>query len=90
MEHGDRDRVKRLNRIEGQVRGIRKMVDEGRYCIDIAQQIKAVRAALKRVGIEILDGHLRTCVTTAIQSRDKAQIETKMGEIKNLLGSWED
>ena len=90
MENGNERRIQRLNRIEGQVRGIRKMVDDGRYCIDIAQQIKAVRAALKQVGIEILDGHLRTCVTTAIQSRDRAQIETKLSEIKALLGSWED
>ncbi|MBI5622740.1 MAG: metal-sensitive transcriptional regulator [Elusimicrobia bacterium] len=90
MEHGDDDRIRRLNRIEGQVRGIRKMVEEGRYCIDIALQIRAARAALKKAGIEILDSHLRTCVTTAIQSRDKARIDAKLGEIKRLLESWEE
>ncbi|MBI5210084.1 MAG: metal-sensitive transcriptional regulator [Elusimicrobia bacterium] len=89
MESGIGERVRRLNRIEGQVRGIRKMVEEGRYCIDIARQVKAARAALKQAGIEILDGHLRTCVTAAIQSRDKARIDAKLDEIKKLLESWE-
>lgn len=79
--------LQRLSRIEGQVRGIRKMIEEGRYCIEIANQIKAARSALKEVGLTVLDAHLRTCVTTAIQSRKKDRIEEKLGEVMSLLRS---
>lgn len=62
------DVIKRLRRIEGQVRGIQKMVDDDRYCLEIVTQITAIRAALDRVGLQILDGHARGCLTAAIQS----------------------
>jgi CsoR family transcriptional regulator, copper-sensing transcriptional repressor len=52
----------RLRRIEGQVRGVQKMVDEDRYCIDVLTQISAVQAALDKVALGLLDGHVRTCV----------------------------
>jgi CsoR family transcriptional regulator, copper-sensing transcriptional repressor len=58
---------KRLARIEGQVRGIAKMVDEDRYCIDILTQISAIQAALDKVALGLLDGHVRHCVTEAAQ-----------------------
>ncbi|MBN9570815.1 MAG: metal-sensitive transcriptional regulator, partial [Alphaproteobacteria bacterium] len=63
---------KRLNRIEGQVRGLSKMIDEDRYCIDIITQIGAVRAALDRVEQEILRDHVGHCVENAIASGNKA------------------
>ena len=62
------DIVKRLHRIEGQVRGIERMVDEDRYCIDILDQISAISTALERVGLRILDGHVNHCVTDALRS----------------------
>ncbi len=58
----------RLNRIRGQVEGVKKMVEEPRYCVDILTQIAAVRAALSAVGRVILEDHLKTCVTTAIKN----------------------
>ncbi|MHB0886233.1 MAG: metal-sensitive transcriptional regulator [Bacillota bacterium] len=65
-----RDKVdlqERLKKIEGQVRGIQKMIDEDRYCVDILVQITAVRAALNKVGLQLLEGHTRGCVTAAIR-----------------------
>ena len=60
--------VKRLHRIEGQVRGIEKMVEEDRYCIDILTQIASVHEALRAVGRELMRNHLKHCATTAIRS----------------------
>jgi DNA-binding FrmR family transcriptional regulator len=62
----------RLRRIEGQVRGVQKMVDEDRYCIDVLTQIAAIQAALDKVGLGLLDGHARTCVVgTEDEIRDE-------------------
>lgn len=58
---------KRLNRISGQIEGLKKMVDEERYCMDVLNQIAAARAALSSVGQFILQDHMKTCVTTAIK-----------------------
>lgn len=58
----------RLRRIEGQVRGLQKMVEEDRYCIDVLTQVSAVRAALESVALELLDGHTEHCVSEAIQA----------------------
>ncbi len=89
MAHKHEAQLKRLSRIEGQVKGIRKMVEEGRYCIDIANQIKAARSALKQVGLGVLELHLRTCVSTAIRSKKQTAIDSKLGEVMSLLKSWE-
>jgi DNA-binding FrmR family transcriptional regulator len=62
--------VKRLHRIEGQVRGLERMVEDERYCIDILTQIAAVRTALERVGFELLDGHVRHCIGGALAAGD--------------------
>ena len=77
---------KRLNRIEGQVRGLAKMVDEGRYCIDIVTQISAVRSALRRVEEEILKDHVAHCVEHAIRSGDKADQRRKIAELMEVVG----
>jgi DNA-binding FrmR family transcriptional regulator len=77
---------KRLNRIEGQVRGLAKMVDEDRYCIDIVTQISAVRAALRRVEEEILKDHVAHCVEHAINSGDKADQRRKIAELMEVVG----
>jgi DNA-binding FrmR family transcriptional regulator len=77
---------KRLNRIEGQVRGLSKMVDEDRYCIDIVTQIAAVRTALRRVEEEILKDHVAHCVEHAIKSGDKADQRRKIAELMDVVG----
>jgi CsoR family transcriptional regulator, copper-sensing transcriptional repressor len=77
---------KRLGRIEGQVRGLSKMVEEDRYCIDIVTQISAVRAALRRVEEEILKDHVAHCVEHAIASGDKADQREKIAELMDVIG----
>lgn len=78
--------VMRLNRIEGQVRGLTKMVEDDRYCIDIVTQIAAVRAALDRAEDEILRDHVSTCVEHAISSGDKADQRAKIAELMEVFG----
>lgn len=75
----------RLARIEGQVRGVRRMIEEGEYCMDIAAQIQAARAALQSVGHRILRKHLEHCLTEAARKRSSADLEEKMAEIMKLL-----
>lgn len=77
--------VKRLNRIEGQVRGLNKMIEDDRYCIDILVQVKAVSAALKRVEAELLKDHADHCVAEAISSADVNEREQKVAELIDLL-----
>ena len=76
---------KRLSRIEGQVRGLARMVDEERYCIDIVTQIAAVRAALGRVEEEILRDHVAHCVEHAIKSGNAAEQRRKVAELMDVL-----
>ncbi|KYH02469.1 metal-sensitive transcriptional regulator [Bradyrhizobium sp. DOA1] len=80
---------KRLSRIEGQVRGLSKMVEEDRYCIDIVTQISAVRAALRRVEEEVLKDHVAHCVEHAIASGDKADQREKIAELMAVIGRAE-
>jgi len=77
--------AKRLNRIEGQVRGIARMVDDDRYCIDIVTQVAAVRAALRRVEEEILRDHVAHCVEHAIASGNKAEQRRKVEELMAVV-----
>ncbi len=81
--------AKRLNRIEGQVRGIARMVEEDRYCIDIVTQITAVRAALRRVQDEVLRDHVAHCVEHAIMSGDKADQRRKIAELMDVIARVE-
>jgi CsoR family transcriptional regulator, copper-sensing transcriptional repressor len=78
--------LKRLQRIEGQVRGLSHMVEEDRYCIDIVTQISAVRAALRRAEEEILRDHVAHCVEDAITSGDKAAQRRKIAEFMDVVG----
>jgi DNA-binding FrmR family transcriptional regulator len=73
--------VKRLHRIEGQVRGIERMVEDDRYCIDILTQISAVNTALEALALRILDDHVRHCVAGALMSGDEADAATKTEEL---------
>jgi DNA-binding FrmR family transcriptional regulator len=77
--------VSRLNRIEGQVRGISKMVADGRYCIDILTQMQAVRAALTKVEHAILQDHLGKCIEGAILSGNADDQRAKANELIQLL-----
>jgi CsoR family transcriptional regulator, copper-sensing transcriptional repressor len=61
--------IMRLRRIEGQVRGVQKMVEEGRYCVDIVTQLQAISAAADKVAEQVLEGHIRGCVTDAIREQ---------------------
>ncbi len=76
---------KRLNRIEGQVRGIGRMIDEERYCIDILQQIQAIKSALARVEDAVLKDHAATCVNAAIASGNEAEQRKKFEELVELM-----
>jgi CsoR family transcriptional regulator, copper-sensing transcriptional repressor len=73
--------VKRLHRIEGQVRGIERMVEDDRYCIDILTQLGAVSTALERVAMAILDDHVQHCVTDALTSGDRRDAQQKTDEL---------
>jgi DNA-binding FrmR family transcriptional regulator len=75
----------RLSRIEGQVRGVARMIDEDRYCIDVLTQLQAVRAALARVETEMLNAHLSHCIEAAISGGDAADQRQKAGELIQLL-----
>ena len=76
---------KRLSRIEGQVRGLDRMVEEDRYCIDIVTQIAAVRAALRRLQEEILRDHVSHCVEHAIASGDQVEQRRKIEELMEVI-----
>ena len=77
--------LKRFRRIEGQVRGLARMVDEDRYCIDIVTQISAARAALRRAEEEILNDHVAHCVEHAIASGNQEDQRQKIAEIMEVL-----
>ena len=76
----------RLNKVEGQVRGITRMVEEDRYCIDVLTQLQAVRAALARVEAEMLKNHLHHCIEGAIVSGNAGEQRKKAKELIELLG----
>jgi DNA-binding FrmR family transcriptional regulator len=73
--------IKRLHRIEGQVRGVERMVEDDRYCIDVLTQIAAVNTALESLALKILDEHVRHCVAGALRSGDEADAATKTEEL---------
>ncbi len=81
--------LNRLSRVEGQVRGVSKMIEDGRYCIDVLTQIRAVRAALARVEATMLQDHLNHCIENAIVSGDAGEQRKKAAELIELLGRSE-
>ncbi len=82
-----KSQLARLARIEGQVRGVSRMIEEERYCIDVLAQIRAVRAALAKVEQETLNDHLQHCVTHAFHAGSKKDRQTKIDELMELLES---
>jgi len=90
MRHDTKAAVlKRLGRIEGQVRGIAKMVEDDRYCIDVVTQIAAVRAALRRAEEEVLKDHVAHCVEHAIASGDHEEQRRKVAELMDVIARVE-
>ena len=86
MKRANKDKLlNRLSRIEGQVRGVARMIEEDRYCIDVLTQIQAVRSALARVETEMLKDHLGHCIESAIVAGDAAEQRKKAGELIQLL-----
>ena len=81
--------IKRLKRIEGQIRGLARMVEEDRYCIDIVTQLSAVRAALRRAEEEVLRDHVDHCVEAAIASGNRAEQRRKVTELMKVVSRAE-
>lgn len=81
------DVIARLKTAEGHLRGIQRMVEEGVYCIDIIRQIQAVQAALDKVSVMILEDHLHSCVTSAIQGEDPQERERVLKEIIEVFNA---
>ena len=75
----------RLRRIEGQVRGLQRMVDDDAYCVDILTQVAAVQTALEQVAVRVLDGHVRHCVKDAVAHGDAADAEAKLDELMSAV-----
>lgn len=85
----DKDQLlNRLARLEGQVRGVRKMIEEDRYCIDVVTQINAVQAALDKISLGLIDGHVRVCMQREGASPDDPgeRADELMGAVGRLLG----
>lgn len=80
-----RRQLTRLRRVEGQVRGIAQMVEQGRYCVDILTQLQAARAALASIERDVLEVHANACVATAVNSGDAALQAEKLDELMTLL-----
>jgi len=79
------DNLVALRRIEGQVRGVQRMIEERKYCVDILNQIYAVKGALARVEEKILEKHFRSCVTGAVKGSSEKEKQQKMDEIFKLI-----
>ncbi len=75
--------LNRLSRIEGQVRGIRKMIEEEKYCVDILTQIAATRGALKNAGLKVLNRHIDGCVSDAIEEGESQQVVPELIDVVN-------
>jgi CsoR family transcriptional regulator, copper-sensing transcriptional repressor len=85
MEADSRALHNRLRRIEGQVRGLQRMVDEDAYCVDILTQVAAVQTALEQVAVNVLDSHVRHCVADAVAGPDEEQADAKLDELMTAV-----
>lgn len=89
MSQDDHKRlVARLKRAEGQLSGVRRMVEEDSYCVDVLLQLQAVRGALAKVGQLVLRNHVETCVTTALQGDDDAQKDLQIDELMDVFARY--
>ncbi len=85
MDEARKAQVNRLNRIAGQVRGVATMVEDGRYCIDVLNQLAAARSALAKVETQVLKEHAASCVSEAIASGNEAEQRIKFNELIELM-----
>lgn len=83
------EQVPNLNRINGQVEGIKKMIEDRRYCPEILTQLRAIRSAIKSVELRILNTHLSSCVIEACRSKDQGEQRKKIEEIQELIKRFE-
>jgi DNA-binding FrmR family transcriptional regulator len=88
MTHKNPKILARLARIEGQIRGVSRMIEEERYCIDVLTQLQAVKAALRKVEEDVLKDHASHCVAHAIKSGDVADQKQKFEELVELFGKY--
>lgn len=79
------DVLNRLKNVEGHIRGIERMVEEDAYCIDVIRQIQAVQAALNKVSVKVLEGHLNSCLITAVRDGDPDERERVLREISDVF-----
>ncbi|MBN8543794.1 MAG: metal-sensitive transcriptional regulator [Alphaproteobacteria bacterium] len=82
--------LKKLNRVAGQIDGLKKMIEERRYCPDILTQCRAARAAIKSIEAEIMTRHLQHCVQHALENGDAKNVATKLEEIEKIFAKYSD
>jgi DNA-binding FrmR family transcriptional regulator len=80
------EQLERLSKVEGQIKGVRRMIEERRYCIDIVSQIKAVEAALRQVQMGVLEKHIHHCVAESVRAKNPEQLEQKVEELVKVMG----
>ena len=80
--------LQRLRRVEGQIRGVIKMIEDKRYCMDILQQTRAISAALKAVENNIMEDHMKSCVATALESNNKKEQANKIKEVIEVISKF--
>ncbi len=85
MKHDHRENIQRLKIVEGHIRGIQRMLEDDKYCIDIIGQIQAVQAALNKISANILNNHLNSCLLTAIQGDDPTERTRVLNEITEVF-----
>lgn len=83
------EQISHLNRIGGQIEGIKKMIEERRYCPEILTQLRAIRSAIKSIELRILNTHLSSCVTEVCCSQDRTEQRKKIEEIQELIKRFE-
>lgn len=88
MKPRHKDCLRRLSRIEGQVRGVTRMIQDERYCIDILTQLRAIKAALSKVESEVLKDHADHCIAEAVRSGDAEEQRQKFGELVDLFDRY--
>ena len=85
MQHDHSDSIRRLKIVEGHIRGIQRMLENDEYCISVIGQIQAVQSALNKISTNLLDGHLNTCLLSAIQGEDPAERTRVLKEITEVF-----
>ena len=87
MDEKHRSQLGRLRKIEGQVRGVQRMIEDDRYCMDVLTQMRAIRRALAKVEEQVLAEHVRSCVADAVRSGDERDREDKLQELMEVFAS---